>query len=565
MSTSTTDLKVRLTGDSASLLSSLEQTRAGLLRMYGTMRQGATEAKQAWASAQASVKSLAVELRSTDAPAASQRAAFDAAVKKADELKAAYLRIRDAAHEQQQKLKENATAIDATRTAHAAMDQQSKTLGARWAALREQSRGLTAETLTLGDALRTMTIAAGTAVGVGSLREIVGLVDKYAALNSRIKLSVSTNAEFMASQVGVQRIANQAGQELNAVGSLYVRTSGAVRQYGMEQETALKVTDLVGKSIRLSGATAQEAASANLQFAQALGSGTLRGEELNAVLEAAPRLAQALADGLGVPQTKLKQLGEQGSLTSQQIINALLSQEARLNSEVAQTPLRLSEAWNTLGNSVQIYVGKADAASGASAALARGIQVVAANVDVVVPSVAALGAGLTAVAATSAVRALAGIAVATGPVGITFGIATAATVGLMAALANGSERVIPGVEKALKKLNAEVQDFSDRMNDAERAQKATELEAAIERMRDAFSLMSRETPNAPILQRWMEDISKAEKALERLQTKTSNPLPYTMEKSALGLGGLAPSRGQLIDKKQAEALEAFDKSYAALI
>lgn len=565
MSSSAVDLKVRLTGDPAALLDSLEKSRASMLRFYGDTRKGADEAKQAWAKAQENIRKLAVEMRGAEAPAASQRAAFDAAVKKADELKTAYLGLRDAAHQQQQKLKENATAIDTARTAHAAMDQQSKALGARWAAMREQSRGLTTETMTLGDAMRTLTVAAGTAVGVGSLREIAGLVDKYAALNSRIKLSVSTNDEFIASQLGVQRIANESGQELNAVGSLYVRTSGAVRQYGMAQETALKVTDLVGKSIRLSGATAQESASANLQFAQALGAGTLRGEELNAVLEAAPRLAQALADGLGVPQTKLKQLGEQGALTSQQIINALLSQEARLNSEVAQTPLRLSEAWNTLGNSVQVYVGKADAASGASAALARGIQHVATNVDIVVPSVAALGAGLTAVAATSAVRALAGVALATGPVGITLGIATAATVGLMAALSNGTGRVIPAAEKALKDLNAEVRDFSDRMSDAERAQKATELEAAVERLRNAFSQMSRETPNAPILKRWMDEISRAENALERLQTKTAKPLPYTMEKSALGLGGLAPSRGQLIDKKQAEALEAFDKSYAAFV
>lgn len=561
----TSELKVRLTGDPSSLLSSLEKTRAGMLSMYGTMRRGADEAKQAWASAQSTVKSLAVEMRAAEAPAAGQQAAFNAAVRKADELKAAYLRVRDAAHDQQQKLRENATAIDTARVSHAAMDQQSNTLAARWAALREQSKGLTGEALSLGDALRGVAITAAGAAGVGSLREIAGMVDQYAALNSRIKIAAVTSAEFAAGQAGVQRIANQSGQELSAVGSLYVRTSGAVRQYGQSQDVALKVTDLVGKSIRLSGATAQEAASANLQFAQALGAGTLRGEELNAVLEAAPRLAQALADGLGVPQTKLKQLGEQGALTSQQIINALLSQEERLNSEVAQTPLRLSEAWNTLSNSVQIYVGKADAGSGASVALARGVQVLAGNVDVLVPGVTALGAGLTAVAATSAVRALAGIAVATGPVGITVGLATAATVGLMAVLANGTERVLPSAEKALKGLTSEVQDFSDRMSDAQRAQKANELEAAVERLRDAFAQMSLEAPNAPILKRWSDEIAEAEKALDRLRAKSAKPMPYTLEKSSLGIASMAPARGELVDKKQADALEAFDKSYAAFV
>lgn len=566
MSSRNTELSFRLTGDAKSLIDSLERSREAALRTYGTMRRGMEDAKQAWSSAQANVRNLAVELRATEAPAASQRVAFDAAVKKADELKAAYLRVRDGAHEQQQKLRDNAIAIDAARTAQVAMDQQSRSLGARWAALREQSKGLATDTLSLGDAMRTVAITAGGAVGVGSLRELAGLVDQYAALNSRVKLAVSTNAEFVAGQAGVQRIAALNGQELAAVGSLYVRTSGAVRQYGMTQETALKVTDLVGKSIRLSGSTVQEAASANLQFAQALGAGTLRGEELNSVLEAAPRLAQALADGLGVPQTKLKQLGEQGALTSQQIINALLSQEQRLNAESALAPLRLSEAWKTFGNEVELYVGKADQAAGTSAALANGIRLMSENVNILLPGIAALGAGLTAVAATSATRALAGLVVASGPVGITIGVATAAAVGLWAALANGSERAVPGAEKALKGLTKEVIEFSDRMTDAQRKQSATDLEAALERLRDAYSQMSRETPNAPILKRWAEEIAEAEKAMDRLLAKaTKQPLPFTLEKASLGLGGLAPAQGQLIDKKQADALDAFDKAYGAFV
>lgn len=565
MSSKNTELSFRLTGDAKSLIDSLERSREAALKTYGTMRRGVEDAKQAWTSAQASVRNLAVDLRATEAPAAAQRAAFDAAVKKADELKAAYLRVRDGAHEQQQKLRENASAIDAARAAHVGLEQSSGSLAARWAALRNQSRDLTGETVSLGMALRAVAAGAAGAVGIGSLREVASLVDQYSALNSRIKLSVATSEEFVAGQVGVQRVAALNGQELSAVGSLYVRTSGAVRQFGFAQEDALKVTDLVGKAIRLSGATAQEAASANLQFAQAIGAGTLRGEELNAVLEAAPRLAQALADGLGVPQAKLKQLGEQGALTSKQVIAALLSQSDRLTAESAQAPLRLSEAWRTLGNSVQIYVGQADAGSGASATLAQGIRFASENVNVLVPGVAALGAGLTAVAATSAVRMLAGLAVATGPVGVTIGVAAAATVGLMAALANGSDNVLPGAEKALKALTGEVREFSDRMSEAQRAQKAEEMEAAIERLRDAYARMSLETPSAPILKRWMEEITQAEQALERLQVKTAKPTPFTLEKSTLGVATLTPVRGELIEKKQADALEAFDKSYAAFV
>ena len=87
----------------------------------------------------------------------------------------------------------------------------------------------------------------------------------------------------------------------------------------------MAVTDATARSLQISGAKAQEAASATLQLAQALGAGALRGEEFNAVNEAAPRLMKALADGLGVPVGKLKQLAEQGLLTTDVMTMALQS------------------------------------------------------------------------------------------------------------------------------------------------------------------------------------------------------------------------------------------------
>ena len=88
----------------------------------------------------------------------------------------------------------------------------------------------------------------------------------------------------------------------------------------------------------LSGASATEAQSSLLQFGQALASGVLRGEEFNSVVENSPRLAQALADGLNVPIGRLRKLAEEGRLTADVVVNALMSQKDKLASEYAQLP-----------------------------------------------------------------------------------------------------------------------------------------------------------------------------------------------------------------------------------
>ncbi|MDQ1925204.1 tape measure protein, partial [Massilia pseudoviolaceinigra] len=128
----------------------------------------------------------------------------------------------------------------------------------------------------------------------------------------------------------------------------------------------------------VSGATATESASAQLQLAQAFASGTLRGEEFNAVNEAAPRLMKALADGMGLPVGALKKMAEEGKITSGIMATVLPDALEKLRVEAAQVQT-IGGAFTVLKNNMMEMVGVQANASGAVAALTGALGLLASN------------------------------------------------------------------------------------------------------------------------------------------------------------------------------------------
>ena len=129
--------------------------------------------------------------------------------------------------------------------------------------------------------------------------------------------------EYNAAYADVKRIATTSQQSLAGTGTLYARIANGTRELGTTQKQVAAITETVNLALKVCGATATESASAQLQLSQAFASGTLRGEEFNAVNEAAPRLMKALADGMGLPIGALKGLAGEGKITSQIMADVL--------------------------------------------------------------------------------------------------------------------------------------------------------------------------------------------------------------------------------------------------
>jgi len=210
--------------------------------------------------------------------------------------------------------------------------------------------------------------------GVRTIQSIGQAADAYTNLAARLRIVTGSAAELAFVQGNLYRIsqANQSGLEETT--KLYTRMAIGMRDMGRSQADALAIVDLVGKSLKISGASTVEAAAGLLQFSQALQSGIVSGDEFRSMMENMPRLSKAIADGLGISLGQLRKLSETQQLTADKAINALMKQSKALNSEAEKIPMTIGRAWTELGNAFLKLVADADQALGASRAIATGFE-----------------------------------------------------------------------------------------------------------------------------------------------------------------------------------------------
>lgn len=202
-------------------------------------------------------------------------------------------------------------------------------------------------------------IGAGYAA-VSAITAVSRAADAYNLMNARLRLATTSQEEFNVAQRELSRIAQETEAPVQSLVTLYGRISRPLREAGRSQQDIIAVVEAVSTSFRVSGATAQEAENGVIQFAQALGAGALRGDEFNSVAEQAPRLMQALADGIGVPVGALKEMAAQGQLTAQVVTDALTGQLETLRQEAESLPDTVGGAMTRLRDALTEALGGTD-------------------------------------------------------------------------------------------------------------------------------------------------------------------------------------------------------------
>ncbi|MGH8330931.1 MAG: tape measure protein, partial [Pseudomonas sp.] len=214
------------------------------------------------------------------------------------------------------------------------------------------------------DGAGTAARAAGAAfAALGASRvvgEIIRLTDAFKSMQGSLALVSSSNSVAADSFQKLLTMANNTGSSLESTVSLYTRLANATKGAGYTTEQLLGVTDAINKAFVISGATMQEASNAAIQLSQGLASGTLRGEELNSVMEQGPRITRALAEYLGVTNGQIRQLAADGKITAEVVTNALLKSLTSLNSELDRMPRRFEQASTALKNNFLAAVGQID-------------------------------------------------------------------------------------------------------------------------------------------------------------------------------------------------------------
>lgn len=202
-------------------------------------------------------------------------------------------------------------------------------------------------------------------------RGFLSLADQAKNLDAQLRLATAASGSFAQAQDDVRRIAAETRTGIAETAELYATFMRNSRELGITQEQAARSTETITKAFQISGATAAEAAGGLRQFLQGIQSGTLRGEELNSVLENAPRLARALADGLGITIGQLRAMGQEGELTGEKVVGALTSASDQIDAEFSELPVTFDQAMTLVYNSAVTTFGEFDRGGQFSTALAN--------------------------------------------------------------------------------------------------------------------------------------------------------------------------------------------------
>ncbi|AVK85264.1 hypothetical protein C3943_17885 [Lysinibacillus sp. B2A1] len=200
-----------------------------------------------------------------------------------------------------------------------------------------------------------------------SISDVVKLSDEMTNIDARLNLAVesmpkvdpiNTNIEFDASGLTeVQQLQQQIFDAAQRSYAPYTQTADLVGKLSMNAKDAFGNTaevvafaELLNKQFGIAGTNAEGVASATLQLTQALGSGVLRGEELNSVFESAPTIIQNIADHLGVSIGAIRKMAADGELTASVVKNAMFAAADDINGKFNSMPLTFEQIWTAFKN-----------------------------------------------------------------------------------------------------------------------------------------------------------------------------------------------------------------------
>lgn len=223
------------------------------------------------------------------------------------------------------------------------------------------------------------------------VNQLKGFADGYTEIQNKLRLVESASISSSKGLNNVFDIALKTNQSINATSGVYQRFAQNAETLKISQTQIASLTETVSKAVAVSGASAGAADAALTQFGQALGSGILRGDEFNSVMEQTPALAKAIATGLGVTTGELRNMAKEGKLTMDVLVPALERAKESVDDQFNTRILTISAAFENLNTSAIKWIGELDKSTGASEAFAKAINEIANHLTVVASLAAGAG------------------------------------------------------------------------------------------------------------------------------------------------------------------------------
>ena len=191
-------------------------------------------------------------------------------------------------------------------------------------------------------------------VSIQTVGKALNISDELVQTTSRLNMmndGVQTTAELVNM---VYAAAQDARGSFNQMADVVARFGNNAKDAFSSSEEVVAFADLIQKQMTIAGASTQEAANAELQLSQALGSGVLRGDELNSIFEQAPNLIQNIADYLDVPIGKIREMAADGELSADVVKAAIFSAADDINSKFNEMPMTWGQIWQSMQNTALI-------------------------------------------------------------------------------------------------------------------------------------------------------------------------------------------------------------------
>lgn len=209
----------------------------------------------------------------------------------------------------------------------------------------------------------------------------VTMADEYTSIQNRMKLYINDSQTLATVNRNLGKMSMENNVGLRETATLYTRLAPALQKIGGNAATVTAVVDAFGKSMRIGGATAMEAASATIQFSQAMASGKLAGDEFRSISEASPRFLKAIADGSGIATESLKKLSSEGFLTTSLVARALLKEYPTLIEENKKLGVTLEQGGNAFKTAFIMAVGELNEGAKVTETIGNALMDVAKNLS----------------------------------------------------------------------------------------------------------------------------------------------------------------------------------------
>lgn len=217
-----------------------------------------------------------------------------------------------------------------------------------------------------------------------TVREAAQAADAWTDVGNRLKTAGLEGETLREAQRDTARMAISANAELGATADLYAKLIPLARQYGRDQSDARAATLAVSQALSMAGVDAGTASGAIRQLGQALGSGVLRGDEFNSIMEAlgtSSPIIRAIAAEFGVATTQLRGLAEQGRLVADRVLGAIVKAAPDIGAEFKRAEPTVSGAFRNMMTAMTALIGEMDRSIGASQRVAGAFQTMANTIN----------------------------------------------------------------------------------------------------------------------------------------------------------------------------------------